>query len=483
MRNKLFTFILAFVAFGAILHIGWLNAENKPGAIEDRPFTFTTFREIAQQHSDSVVNISTTKVVRPSQIPQQRRRSPFDDFWGDDFFRYFFEPQTQPRTLQSLGSGVIIDKEGYILTNNHVIKDVDEVTVTLLNGTTYDAKVVGSDAETDIGLLKIEPEEPLIPIPIGDSDAIIAGDWVMAIGNPFGFGHTVTVGVVSATRRSMVIPRDELPYQDFIQTDASINPGNSGGPLLDIHGRLIGINTVIASRTGQSAGIGFAIPINMVKPLLPDLKDKGAVIRGWMGVNIQIITKDLADALKLSSTEGALVAEVVEKSPAEKAGIQTGDIIVEFDGVKIRDSTHLSQLVASQPVGKNVRVDILRSGKKKSISLQIGTRPGTPEAVSDLQGPDADFGLSVQNITPDIARQLQLENTDGVLVSEVEPASPADKAGLARGNIILEINQKPVKNVKDYRKLMAELGPGEGAVLYVQSGQVKTFIALRPASH
>ncbi len=483
MKNKLFTIILLIIAFIAVVRIGWLNAGNNPGGIEDRPFTFTTFRDIAQQNSDSVVNISTTKVVRPSQYPQQRWRSPFDDFFGDDFFRYFFEPQTRPRTLQSLGSGVIIDKEGYILTNNHVIKDVDEVTVTLLNGTTYNAKVVGADSETDVGLLKIDPEEPLIPIPLGDSDAIVAGDWVMAIGNPFGFGHTVTVGVVSATRRSKVMSPDELPYQDFIQTDASINPGNSGGPLLDIHGRLIGINTVIASRTGQSAGIGFAIPINMVKPLLPDLKEKGTVIRGWMGVSIQSITKDLADTLKLGTTEGALVAEVVEKGPAEEAGIQAGDIIVEFDGVKIRDQNHLSQLVASQPVGKKVKVDILRKDKKKSVTLHVGTRPGSNDSFSVIPGSDSGFGLSVQNITPEIARQLQLDSTDGVLVSEVEPAGPAEKAGLMRGNIILEINQKPVKNVNDYRRLIAELGPGQGAVFYVQQGQSKVFLALRPADH
>jgi serine protease Do len=451
------------------------------GSIENQPFTFTTFRDIAQKHSDSVVNIATTKVVKPSGM-QQRRQAPFDDFFGDDFFRYFFEPQMRPRTLQSLGSGVIIDKEGHILTNNHVIQDVDEVTVTLLNGNSYTATVIGTDAETDVGLIKIDPTEDLNPIPLGNSEKIIAGDWVMAIGNPFGFGHTVTVGVVSATRRSMVIPRDELPYQDFIQTDASINPGNSGGPLLDVHGRLIGINTVIASRTGQSAGIGFAIPINLVKPLLPDLKEKGSVTRGWMGVTIQSITKDLAEAMQLSSTDGAIVAEVVDDGPAAKAGMQSGDVIKTFDGVDVRDSSHLSQIVASTSVDKKVKFVFIRDGKTKTGTMTIDPRPGADFAMKAASSVATDFGMTVQNISDEIARQLRLDHTDGVMISEIDSGGVAEKAGLMRGDIILELNRKPIKNVDDYRKAISSIQPDEGAVLYIQRGKSRIFIALRPSN-
>jgi serine protease Do len=483
MKYKLISVVLFVLLTITMVQTGWLSADEHPGSIEDQPFTFGTFREIAQRNSDSVVNISTRTVVQPSGMPQQRRRSPFDDFFGEDFFRFFFEPQTRPRTLQSLGSGVIIDTEGYILTNYHVIRDVDEVTVTLLSGKTYEATVVGADAETDIGLIKIEPKEPLNPIPLGDSDRVIAGDWVMAIGNPFGFGHTVTVGVVSATRRSMVIPRDELPYQDFIQTDASINPGNSGGPLLDIHGRLIGINTVIASRTGQSAGIGFAIPINLVKPLLTDLKERGSVIRGWLGVSIQSITKELQEALNLSSSEGALIAEIVTDGPADKAGIQTGDVIITFDGTAIRDSGHLSQVVAGTQVDKKVRIELFRDGKKRNVTLRVGTRPGTIDVMQDTPGLAADFGMTVQNITDEIARQLRLDTTEGVLIADVTPGSAADRADLSRGDIILEINRTPVKNVNDYRQIVSDVKPGEGAVLYIQRGQSRIFVAIRPENN
>ncbi len=474
------------VIFIAILVLGLMTAgasdiPANTAEIENQPFTFTTFRDIASKFSDSVVNISTTTVVKPSGRSQPQSRAPFDEFFGDDFFRYFFEPQTRPRTLQSLGSGVIIDSEGHILTNNHVIQNVDEVTVTLLNGNTYQAKVVGTDSETDIGLIKIDPKEDLNAIPMGDSEAVIAGDWVMAIGNPFGFGHTVTVGVVSATRRSMVMPRDELPYQDFIQTDASINPGNSGGPLLDIHGRLIGINTVIASRTGQSAGIGFAIPVNMVKPLLKDLKEKGSVTRGWMGVTIQSISKDLAEGLKLATTEGAIIAEVVDGGPAAEAEIAAGDVILVFDGIKIRDSGHLSQLVASTEVDKKVKVEFLREGKTKTVSLKVGVRPGTDVPIQSESGMALDFGMTVQNITDEIARQLRLDNTNGVLISDVEPGGAAEIAGLSRGDIVLEINRSTVNNLNDYKKIVAGLKADEGVVLYVQRGKSRIFIALRPA--
>jgi len=468
----LLTIMIATMAF----------ASSKPGksqGIENDPFTFTTFRDIASKYSDSVVNISTTTVLKPRR--RNRRRSPMDDFMGDDFFRHFFEPQqTQPRKLQSLGSGVIIDSEGYILTNNHVVEDVDQVKVTLLNGDTYDAEVIGTDTETDIGLIKIEPDSPIKAIPLGDSDIIVAGDWVMAIGNPFGFGHTVTVGVVSATRRSMVMPRDELPYQDFIQTDASINPGNSGGPLLDIHGRLIGINTVIASRTGQSAGIGFSIPINMIEPLLDDLKTNGSVTRGWMGVTIQTVNPALAKHWNLESTKGAVISELVEGAPAEEAGIKPGDVILKYNGIEIRDSSHLSQVVASSRVDEKIKIELMRDGKLKTISMVVGTRPDDALNIKSESGVTMDLGMSVQNITDDIARQLRLASTDGVLISKVRPGGAADNADLRRGDIILEVNRTPVKDVNEYRNVIKKLMTDEGAVLYIQRGNSRIFVPLEP---
>ncbi|MCD4652922.1 Do family serine endopeptidase [bacterium] len=480
MKQKQFLPILLIVLCAAGTGAISLNNTERSIDIENEPLTFTTFRDIASEHSDCVVNISTTTVVKPRNHRNSRRRSPFDDFLGDEFFRHLFEPQSRPRKLQSLGSGVIIDPAGYILTNNHVIENVDQVKVTLLNGETYDAEVIGTDSETDVGLIKINPKNPLEAIPMGDSDIIIAGDWVMAIGNPFGFGHTVTVGVVSATRRSMVMSQEELPYQDFIQTDASINPGNSGGPLLDIHGRLIGINTVIASRTGQSAGIGFSIPINMIKPLLNDLQEHGSVTRGWMGVTIQKVNPDLAEAMNLETTEGALIAEIVEDGPADKAGIMTGDVLVKFNDIDIRDSAHLSQIVASSQVDEKVKIKLLRDGKLKTVSMSVGIRPDDVFNIKTDSGITMNMGMKVQNISAEIARQLRLDSTDGVVISEVEPSGAADSADLRRGDIILEVNRQSVNNVRDYQNIIKDLKTDEGAVFYIQRGNSRIFIALKP---
>ncbi len=453
------------------------KAPVPPANAIDQPFTFGTFRQIARDESPCVVNIATTTVVKPRTAPRGYR-SPFEDFFDDDTFRHFFGPRSEQR-VQSLGSGVIIDPEGYVLTNNHVIEDVDEIQVNTLDGQTYDAKVVGTDSQTDIALIKFEPKEPVHAVPMGDSDSLEVGDWVMAIGNPFGFGHTVTVGVVSAKGRSYVMPTQELPYQDFIQTDASINPGNSGGPLLDIHGNLIGINAVIASRTGQSAGIGFAIPINMIRSLLPDLKEKGTVTRGWLGVSIQTLDDNLAQSMGLKSTRGALISEVVPDGPAAKAGIEVGDVVIRFEKTEIKDSAHLSLTVASTPVGTVASVDVLRSGKEKTIEVTLGERPENLNEIRTSAGEVVDLGMTVQDITPDIARQLGIDGREGVVITEISPNSGADRAGLRRGDVILEVNQKKIKSLKDYREIVSGKS-SEGLVLYVQRGNSKIFIAIRP---
>jgi len=278
----------------------------------------------------------------------------------------------------------------------------------------------------------------------------------------------------------MVMPRDELPYQDFIQTDASINPGNSGGPLLDIHGRLIGINTVIASRTGQSAGIGFSIPINMIQPLIDDLKENGTVTRGWMGVTIQSVDPALAKAWHLESSKGAVIAEVVEDGPAEEAGIETGDVVVRIDGIDIRDSSHLSQVVASSHVDEKIKIEILRDGKPRTFTMTVGMRPADVMNGKSDSGDIMNLGMSVRNITEDIARQLQLDSTEGVLISEVEPGGIADNANLRRGDIIMEVNRTPIRDVKEYLNVIKEVMIDEGAVLYIQRGNSRIFVPLEP---
>ena len=449
-------------------------------AMKNQPFTFGTFRDIAKSQSSTVVNISTSTIIK-RRYPtfNHQWHSPFDDLFGDDFFRYFFRNPPSDQKVQSLGSGVIIDDEGYILTNHHVAEDVDVIKVTTLDGKTYDAEIVGSDAQTDIALLRIEPTKPLNAIKLGNSDGLEVGDWVMAIGNPFGFGHTVTVGVVSAKGRSLGNLLDELPYQDFIQTDASINPGNSGGPLLDIHGKLVGINSVIASKTGQSAGIGFAIPINMIVPLINQLKEKGTVTRGWLGVTIQPLDENLAENFGLDSIEGALVSEILEGSPADKAGIKVQDIIVKLNGTKVRDSAHLSRIVAASPVGEKVKVEIIRDGKSKMLHVKLGQRPDDLHEVTVKNETVSNLGMSVQTISPEIARQLNLDETDGVIITDVEPESAADRAGLRRGDIILEFNQKKIKSVNDYSDAINRLKPGDGAVMYVKRGDSKLFLAIK----
>jgi len=476
----LFIVCLNLIISGAIAGTSWFsnNDPKKLTDINDEPFTFSTFRKIAKEQSATVVNIATSKIIKREYHRQRQPwRSPFDDFFGDEFYRHFFPPSKQK--VQSLGSGVIIDQDGYILTNYHVVKDVDEIHINTIDQKTYDAEIIGVDDQTDIALLKIETDDELTAIPFGDSDKLEVADWVMAIGNPFGFGHTVTVGVVSAKGRSMVMPYDELPYQDFIQTDASINPGNSGGPLLDVHGELVGINAVIASRTGQSAGIGFSIPINMILPLVNQLKESGTITRGWLGITIQSLNQELAETLNLDSKDGALVAEVIEDAPADKAGIKIQDVIIELDGKKILNSNQLTKIVANTPINKPVKITLIRNGKTKVLTVNLGERPKDLTEVRTTSGEIIDLGLTIQNLTPEIADQFRLKNTDGVLITEVIPGKAADHAGLHPGDVILEFNQKKIKSVEEYKNEVSKLQPGSSAVVYIKRSNSKIFIAIK----
>lgn len=424
--------------------------------------------------SPAVVNISTTQVVKFNR-PQTRnpfgRQDPFDEFFNNFFGRM---PKEQKR--RSLGSGFIISPEGYILTNNHVVEKADEVTVTLLDKEEFKAKVVGTDPKTDIALIKIDAKKKLTYVELGDSDKLDVGEWVLAIGNPFGLGHTVTAGIVSAKGRII----GSGPYDDFIQTDASINPGNSGGPLFNLKGEVVGINTAIV-QGGQ--GIGFATPIRLAKSVLGQLKEKGKVTRGWLGVYIQRLTPEAAENLGISGRQGALVSDVTSGSPAEKAGIRSGDVIVAFNGKEIRDEHDLPQAVASMTPGKTVDVRLLRDGKEMAIAVTIAEMEGEPAKPAGGHELSKNLGLTVQDITPEIAQRFEIENTKGVVVTGVEDGSPAEDAGFNEGDIIRVIlrqnKRNPVTNAAELAKLVKKFQSDKTILFLVERGDARILLTVK----
>ena len=439
------------------------------------PFSFA---DLAEKLDPAVVNISTTKIFRGGDM--KSFMSPFMDefpldrfFGGDEFFRRFFGNSPEREFKQkSLGSGFIISKDGYIFTNNHVVEKADEIIVKLSDGKEYDAKVIGKDAKTDIALIKIKPANSLPVVEFGDSDKLRVGDWVIAIGNPFGLGHTVTAGIVSAKGRVI----GSGPYDNFIQTDASINPGNSGGPLFNLQGKVVGINTAIIAR---AQGIGFAIPINIAKQIMPDLQTKGKVTRGWFGVSVQEITEDLAKSLKLKDTKGALISDVFDGDPADKAGIKAGDIVVEINDKEIKDTRELLRIVASLPVGERVKVKVLRDGKEKNFQVVIAERKEREELVSKEGQVKEYFGMMVQEITPEIAEHLDLVDTKGVIVSNVKEGSPADDAGVRAEDIILQVNKVTISSMKDYLRGISKKGAENSCLLLMKRGKMKFFVVIR----
>ncbi len=436
------------------------------------------FVRLSDKLSPAVVNISTTS--QGETPPQMGGQGPFGhgdprEFW-EPFERFFGPLPHRSFKQRSLGSGFIINRDGYILTNNHVIENADEIVVRLTNEKEYKAKVVGRDPKTDLAVIKIDDAPDLATVTLGDSDELRVGEWVMAIGNPFGLDHTVTAGIVSAKGRYI----GQGSYDNFIQTDAAINPGNSGGPLINLKGEVVGINSAIFSRAGGNIGIGFAIPVNIAKELLPELEAKGKVTRGWLGVLIQKVTPDIADSLGLKDAKGALVADVMKGGPAEEAGIKVGDVIVQFDGHAVKDSTELPLLVARTPVGSTVKVTVLREKGSETMSVKIGELKEEEEVAAP--GKEEGFGLTVQPLTPDIAESLGLSSDiKGVVVSAVEPGSPADDAGLHRGDVILEVNREAVKDVASYRKALKATAKGKSVLLLVRRGDNTIFLALKPA--
>jgi serine protease Do len=471
------------IGLGISASLGWLtpsravNFMGDAGNPESRMAGgLPDFVSLAKKLRPVVVNISTVTMSegRGGQefASPFGEEDPFNDFWR----RFFGGPAPRgPQRQRSLGSGFIIDGDGSIITNNHVVENASKILVKLSeNDQEFEAKVIGRDPKTDIAVIKIDAKTSLSAANLGDSDLLDVGEWVVAIGNPFGLDSTVTSGIVSAKGRHI----GQGPYDNFIQTDASINPGNSGGPLINLRGEVVGINTAIFSRTGGNMGIGFAIPINLVKELLPQLRGKGKVTRGYLGVLIQKVTPEIAESLGLEKSQGALVANVSKDGPAEKAGVKVGDVIVEFDGKEVKDSGDLPIIVARTAVDKKVRMKVMRD--KKEVSLNVAVGELKDEEVVATAPEKGELGLTVQRLTPQIAESLGLDKTEGVVVTAVEAGSAADEAGIRRGDVVLEVDRKAIRNLDEYKKAVAIARKGRGVLFLVRRGDSTLFLALKP---
>ena len=439
------------------------------------------FADLAERLGPTVVNVYTTQTIEVSSSPHQF-------FFPDQMeipepFRRFFgipespEPEAPKREMKrtSLGSGVIVASEGYILTNNHVVEDADEINVTLSTFEEYEATIIGRDPKSDLALIKIEAQKDLPSVTFGDSDKLRVGEWVLAIGNPFGLQQTVTAGIISAKGRAI----NNESYGNFIQTDASINPGTSGGPLFNLEGKMVGVNTAIFSRTGGNIGIGFAIPANMAKNVFAQLKEYGKVTRGWLGVMIQQVTPDLAENFGLERPIGALVGQVVSDSPAEKAGLKAGDVIIEYNGKEVSQMSMLPAMVASTGVGEKASLVVIRDGKKQTITVEIGKLEDEETVLADTEtGSSRKLGLTVQELTPKLAESLGIDDTQGVIVSDIQSGSSAGEAGIQRGDIILEINRNKIENIADYKKALQESQEKNNILLLIKRDKSTRFVVI-----
>ncbi|HZO43571.1 MAG TPA: DegQ family serine endoprotease [Methylomirabilota bacterium] len=476
--------VVALVAaaslIGLLPHLG-TGASPTPLWSENRGAQTATIQapdwvRLSKEAKPAVVNVSTKLNAEAPTRPEPRGRPERPDERSfEDFFKRFFD-ETQRRPVRAAGSGFVLNSNGFVVTNNHVVENASDIQVKLGDGRELPAKVVGRDAKTDLALLKVDATG-LPVIPLGDSTALQVGEPVMAIGNPFGLEQTVTTGIVSATGRVI----GSGPYDNFIQTDASINPGNSGGPLINARGEVIGINTAIFSRGGGSVGIGFAVPSSLAKTVITQLADHGKVERGWLGVSIQPLTKDLAKNFKRDNTNGALVSSVIEGSPAEKAGLKAGDVIVEFNGKKVAKATDLPSLVADLTVGRDVPMVVVRDGSEMRLNARIARlEDETPAKVADAQE-KGQLGLSVQPITPPVARELGLKVKEGVLVRDVVEGGRAAEAGIRPGDVIVEINRQPVRTVEDLKVRVDKQTKNEPIVLLVNRDGQALYVAVPAA--
>jgi serine protease Do len=442
----------------------------------DAPITLDTFKEVSRRVNPGIVNINTSKIVKRSAA------DPMREFFGEDFSDRLFGPQGGRSQRQTnLGSGFVVDKEGYILTNRHVVAGADEISVDFANGKKYEAKLVGRDARTDVALLKIEPKEPLTVVELGDSDRTEPGEWVIAIGMPFGLtGNSVTVGVVSYKGRPLSLDEKSNPV-DMIQTDASINPGNSGGPLLNLRGQVIGINTLIITRgLPQSAGVGFAVPINVAKDILPQLREKGRVTRGWLGVQIQKVDDQMAQSLKMKEAKGALVSDVTAGSPADKAGVEPGDVILGADAKVIEDNSDLSRYIAGKAPGTTVKLRALRDGAEKTLSVTLGTFPDESEDPESTDEKKGKLGMTIRTLSPQLAEQLELpRSAKGVVVTEVEAGEVADDSGIQRGDVIVQVNGVAVDDAESFETEIDKARKDGLARLRVRRGTGYLFLVLK----
>jgi serine protease Do len=444
--------------------------------VSSKDVTFENgFYPIVEEVTPAVVNIASSKIVRTP-------RNQSTPFFSDPFFQQFFGnvPQIPQKQLESsLGSGVIVSSDGYVLTNNHVVSGANDIDVSLADKRSFKAAIVGTDPMTDIAIIKLDAKN-LPVLTLGNSDSINVGNFVLAVGNPFGLSGTITMGIVSAKGRGNLGIEG---YENFIQTDAAVNPGNSGGALVNVHGELIGINTAIyAGRSGGNQGIGFAVPINMARQVMDQILKKGKVVRGYLGAWIQAVTPKIAKSFGLSKPQGVLLSDVGSNGPAAKAGLTKGDIVLQINGQSVNDPNDLQLKIAMTPPGSNVQLKIFRSGSEKTIAVKLGELPVKGEqAQQQEENADSSWqGFSVENLTPDIARQLRLPgNTRGVVVTEVEPGSAAEAANIQRGDVILQVNRRPIDNVDDFNRVLSRL-KDQDAQLLINRGGHTTYVILTP---
>ena len=479
MKLRLFAIPFALLLFPLLLHAQ--SAEDLEHLIRESK----TRAALVQNIKKAVVHIKVEKVLRGSD--GQPLNNPFD-LYNEEFFKRFFPNLKPPRRggnrefrQEGMGSGSIISPEGHILTNHHVVGEADRITVKLYDGRELEARLVGTDPESDISVIQVEGEN-LPVLPMGNSDEIEVGESVIAVGNPFGLLQTVTYGIVSAKGRSGV---GITEYEDFIQTDAAINPGNSGGPLVSLRGEIVGVNTAIFTRTGGYQGIGFAVPINMARGIMEDLISQGTVSRGWLGVGIQDITPDLARVFNLENTRGSLITGVMGGTPAEQAGLRKGDVVVELNGRKIADSNHLRNMIASARANAVVRIVVIRDTKPMSFEVRLDERPkklsrqSTPTPQVPPLEQDNPLGVVVQELTPELAQQFGVNVEAGVVIREVADGSPAAEAGLRPGLVIREIDSKPIQSLEDFREAVAEVDLEKGVLLYITSSNGGQYIVIR----
>ncbi len=473
------TIILALIGLTCTMSVTPAQAQDSDiGSLRKAEKTFVS---VAKKVSPAVVFIKTEKVVKSQS--QIEFFSPFGgNQYEDDFFKHFFDQprQSQQRPLQEQrivgqGSGFIISADGYILTNNHVVGDSDQITVTLLDGREFNAITIGTDSHSDVAVIKIDAKD-LPVLTLGDSDDIEVGEWVIAVGNPFGLSHTLTAGIVSAKGRSSIGITD---YEDFIQTDAAINPGNSGGPLVDLNGRAIGINTAIFSRSGGYMGIGFAIPINMAKVIQDQLIKQGSVIRGYLGIIIQNLTPDLAKTFGLKNQKGILVAQVMEDSAAGKARLKQGDVIIEFAGNPVKKVGEFRNRVSFTTPGTNERITIIRNGKRKDLTITIGKLPDSELVASASPHSMSKRGMSVKTLTRDLAEQFGFQGETGVLVIQVKPGSNAAMADIRPGVLIQEVNRKRINNTDEFEQVINQTPEHGTILLLIKDGQYSRYVTLK----